>query len=52
MLNLDESAKAASTARDIGSLVASEDYSASEILEALPDAVYITDATRPNHLLQ
>jgi PAS domain S-box-containing protein len=44
MLNLDESAEAASTARDIGSLVASEDYSAHEILEALPDAVYITDA--------
>jgi PAS domain S-box-containing protein len=44
MLNLDESAKAAGAARDIGSSDAGQDYSAREILGALPEAVYVTDA--------
>jgi PAS domain S-box-containing protein len=44
MLNVDEVAKAALKTRDIGSLDTREDFSAHEIFEALPEAVYITDA--------
>jgi PAS domain S-box-containing protein len=44
MLNLDESAKTAGATRDIGSSDSGQNYSAHEILEALPEAVYVTDA--------
>src|SRR3990170_8717644 len=44
MLNLDEFAKAASTVREIGSLDTRQDYNPYEILEALPEAIYVTDA--------
>jgi PAS domain S-box-containing protein len=44
MFNLDEFAKAASTAHDIRSSDSCRDENPHEILEALPEAVYITDA--------
>lgn len=44
MLHSDELAKVASSAGDIASSVARQDYKEHDILEALPEAIYITDA--------